>query len=74
MDGSKSGKKQKVTMDSDVFSLFSHKIPPKEGLPPVGTGGQKLRPDTQEKKLRQEGTRKLTRPICGKEREALETL
>lgn len=74
MDGSKSGKKQKVTMDSDVFSLFGHKIPAKDGLRADGTGGQKPRSVTQKKELRQEGTSKSTRPICDKEREALETL
>jgi len=58
MDGSKSGKEQKVTMDGDVFSLFRHK-----GPRPVET-----------EELRQEGTSKSTRLICDKEREALETL
>jgi len=59
MEGSKSEKRQKVTMDSDVFSLFGrnyYNISIKEGLRPAGTS-------------------KLTRPICDeKDKEALDTI
>jgi hypothetical protein len=53
-------KKSKVTMDADVFSLF-------------GRHGDKI-PITEKDGLRPIGTSNLTRPICYKEREALETI